>query len=138
MKSGDLVVFRMLIPNGMGTLGWDALKNHVTLILDDDDIDGAGARLVDIMENEWLDTEQCWITSSAMQMLNRYRSLQDKGCDELPLIWEKLSVRHALIESQPQIIVFNRSERCQRLGSQRACRRSRRTSSSKSETQSTI
>lgn len=128
MKSGDVVVFRMLIPNGMGTLGWEALKNYVTLILDDDDIDGAGARLEDIMEDEWLDTEQCWITSSAMQMLNRYRSLQNRGCDELPPIWEKLSVRHALIGGEPQIIVFNRSERCQRLGYQRAGKRKQQSS----------
>lgn len=128
MKSGDLVVFRMLIPNGMGTLTWTSLKNYATLILDDDDIDGAGARLVDIMEDEWFDTKQCWITSSAMQMLNRYRNLQNRGCDELPPIWEKLSVRHAFIEGEPQILVFNRSERCQRLGCQRAGKRSRQAS----------
>ena len=89
MKSGDLVIFRMLIPNGMGTLGWEALKNYATLILDDDDIPGAGGRIADILEEEWLDTEQCWITSSAMQMLNRYHYLVDKGHDELqlPPIW---------------------------------------------------
>ena len=130
MKSGELVVFKMLIPNGMGTLAWTSLKNYATLILDDDDIDGAGARLVDIMEDEWFDTKQCWITSSAMQMLNRYRNLVDRGHDEiqLPPIWEKLCVRHALIEGEPQILVFNRSERCQKLGSQKAGKRRRQAS----------
>ena len=130
MKSGDLVIFRMLIPNGMGTLGWTSLKNYATLILDDDDIPGAGGRIADILEEEWLDTEQCWITSSAMQMLNRYRNLVDRGHEELqlPPIWEKLSVRRAYIEGEPQIIVFNRSERCQKLGSQRGGKRRRQAS----------
>ena len=116
MKAGTLVGF-----NGVAHISSaDWVPQLTALLLDDHCIDGSGALMVDIMESETID-DDVWVTQSAINMLTKYVARKNRGCEDLPNIWEAITARWALLpgEGRIQRIVFMRSERCKKLGVQR-------------------